>query len=471
MTRLVGGRYELAEQIGEGGSARVYAAVDSRLGRRVAVKLLNAGLVESADPAGRERFLREGPTSAAFLHRHAVAAFDAGEDDGELYIVMELVDGPSLAQHLSANGALEVGDAVRIATQVLGALAAAHAVGIVHRDVKPANILLAPDGDAKLADFGIAKRFDELDDSVTRTGTTIGTPRYLTPEQANGAPLSPATDVYAMGIVLFEMLTGRTPFPDTSPMAVAFAQQTRPAPDAREFRTEVPASLAAAVARALEKDPADRFVGAAEMAAALSPMWPAPPGSLSESAAQTQVISDATAVLVVPVVDPSAAPEPRSEPPAERRSRFVPLAFLTLVAFLSIVLAVQLDGDDPSLQIGDVVASPATTLVADEPTATPAPTTAAPVVDEIIPGFPRTDDLTVFLQQLQANPALVGPAGPELTDSLEKLLKEKSDRKQRDRAAELSGRIEEWVDDGQLDPTIAQALLDLLAPLRSDNDD
>ena len=472
MTRIVGERYELAEQIGEGGSARVFAAVDRRLGRPVAIKLLNAGLAASADPAGRERFLREGPTSAAFLHRHAVAVFDAGEDSGELYIVMELVDGPSLAQHLTTKGTLDVADSVRIAMQVLGALAAAHAVGIVHRDVKPANILLANNGDAKLADFGIAKRLDELEDSVTRTGTTIGTPRYLTPEQANGAPLSPATDVYAVGIALFEMLTGRTPFAGNSPVAVALAQQTRPAPDVREFRAEIPPSIADAVARALKKDPADRFATAAEMAAALSSTWSPPPAPLPESALQTQVIGESTAVL--PVLTGYTAALPTGKP-RSRRLRPVPLAFVALIAMLLIGVGALLARNEPKAMVGPDVGATGTLPVIEpaptEPPVTAAPTNPPPIVDEIIPGFARTGDLQVFLQQLQANPALVGPAGPELTESLAELLGEKANKRQRDLASKLSEQIDEWVKDGQLEPAIAQALTDLLAPLNPDGND
>jgi serine/threonine-protein kinase len=169
------GRYVLGDRLGVGGSSRVHVALDTRLGRKVAVKLLNADIVGVADPAGRDRFLREGKTTAAFSHRHAVTAFDAGEDSGDLFIVMELVDGPSLAQRLAQFGPLSISEAVRIGSEVLSALAAAHAAGIVHRDVKPGNILIGADGETKLADFGIAKRFDKLEASVTSTGMVVGT--------------------------------------------------------------------------------------------------------------------------------------------------------------------------------------------------------------------------------------------------------------------------------------------------------
>ena len=191
---------------------------------------------------------RRVSTTAGFSHRHTVTVFDAGEDDGDLFIVMELVDGPSLAEYLARTGPLPVDETVRLAGQVLSALAAAHAAGIVHRDVKPANILIGADGETKLADFGIAKRFDDLDASVTASGMVIGTPRYLAPEQALGSPVTPATDVYAMGIVLFEMLTGRLPFEAESPAAAALERLSRTAPDVRSLRPDVPPALAAAIA-------------------------------------------------------------------------------------------------------------------------------------------------------------------------------------------------------------------------------
>lgn len=471
MTRRVADRYVLAEQIGSGGSATVYAAVDERLGRRVAVKLLDAGPSASADPTNRARFLREGPTSAAFMHRHAVAVFDAGEDDGELYIVMELVDGPSLAQHLATHGPLEVADAIRIAVQVLAALAPAHAGGIVHRDVKPGNVLLAPGGDAKLTDFGIAKRFDELE-SVTRTGTTIGTPRYLAPEQAAGAPLSPATDVYAVGVLLFEMLAGGTPFTGDSPVAVAIAQQSERAPDVREQRPEVPATIAAIIARSLSADPAQRYQTVAEMSAALKSTWSPPPGPLPEFGIPTQVIEHAPSVAArsghTEVMPAAAIVEP-SPPPRTRRVPWV-MVVVAAVVMLAIVGALRSRDHSAGIAGATSLSTQPTVVATTSPAstaapATVAPTTAGPIVDEIIPGFSRVADLPGFLQQLEADPSLVGSAGDELGDVLGRLLDERSDKKQRDQAAALTRRLSDWVDAGEIHPAIAQSLVDLLAPL------
>jgi eukaryotic-like serine/threonine-protein kinase len=260
-------RYELAETLGSGGMARVVAAYDRRLDRRVAVKLVRDDLV--ADPVSRERLLREARAAARLHHPNSVAVHDAGEVDGHAYVVMELVEGPSLADRLRERGALTPAEAVTIAASVLEALQAAHARGLVHRDVKPSNVLLPADGGVKLADFGIAKALDDATSSLTATGMVIGTPRYLAPEQAAGEPATVASDLYALGAVLFECLTGRPPFDAESPLAIALAHQREPVPAVREHAPEVPPALAAAVQRALAKEPGNRFADAAAMRDAL----------------------------------------------------------------------------------------------------------------------------------------------------------------------------------------------------------
>ena len=475
MTRRVAGRYLLGEQLGAGGTSRVHAAVDERLGRRVAVKLLDARLVASADPAGRERFLREGPMSASFSHRHAVTVFDAGEDNDDLYIVMELVDGPSLAEHMAATGPLPIDEAVNIARQLLAALAAAHAAGIVHRDVKPANVLMGADGEIKLADFGIAKRFDELDDSVTTTGMVIGTPRYLAPEQATGAELTPATDVYAMGILLFEMFTGCTPFVGDTPIAIALVQQSQVAPDVRSLRPELSPRLAAAVARALATRPSDRYPTALEMAADLENAWPPPAAALPAAVVATQLMEAAGTPAVGarsgdteiwPVAAAGQASTPVAMVPA-RRFPLKSVAIIAAVVVLAGIVAATLLGPDSSGRLavdGSGVATTALPAVTESSVLASAPTTA-PLVDEIIPGFARTDDLQVFLQQLDGEPTLVGESGEELAGILREVLDESSPRKQREGAKDLRKRLSEWVEDGELNPAIAAALDGLLAPL------
>ncbi|MEQ1874918.1 MAG: protein kinase [Ilumatobacteraceae bacterium] len=471
-------RYLLGKQLGAGGTSRVHAALDERLGRQVAIKLLDEKLVASADPAGRDRFLREGPTSASFSHRNAVTVFDAGEDEGDLYIVMELVDGRSLAEHMVNTGQLPIEEAVDIATQVLAALAAAHAVGIVHRDVKPANVLLGSDGAVKLADFGIAKRFDDLDESVTTTGTVIGTPRYLAPEQAVGATVTAATDVYAMGILLFEMLTGSAPFTGDSLVAIATVQQSQPAPDVRSLRPEVSEVLAATVARALATKPSDRFPTASEMSAALvdadatQVMGAVEPYVVAPRSGGTQVMTQAMAAPTPRVVAPVHV-LPTSKKPTSKRAP----AMVALVAVLIGVVAViaLLAGRDdgvglaatPTEAPGATEPALSSPITLDEPLVTEptASATAVPTtVEEIIPGFAATDDIEVFLEQLEDDPELVGAKGPDLVEKLADLL-DKNGKKLRDGARDLREEIALWVEDEDLDPDIAEALDVLLEEL------
>ena len=450
----------------------MHAALDERLGRQVAVKLLDEKLVASADPAGRDRFLREGPTSASFNHRNAVTVFDAGEDDGDLYIVMELVDGPSLAEHMASSGPLPIAEAIGIATQVLAALAAAHAVGIVHRDVKPANVLLGADGDVKLADFGIAKRFDDLDESVTTTGTVIGTPRYLAPEQAVGAPVTAATDVYAMGILLFEMLTGRAPFTGDSLVAIATVQQSQPAPDVSSLRPEISLGLAATVARALATKPGDRFPTAAEMSAALVDADATQLMATVAPSGGTQIM--ATPIVAGPIVAGPLAgdAEPRSmiavaplRRPTKMRPMMIAAALVLVVAAVSALLATREDTTGLVVDTTPTSAPAATTPTEPMPTAPdvlgPLLTIASPE-PEIIPGFPYTDDIEVFLLQLEANPHLVGEKGEDLVEKLADLLIQNSAKKQRDGARELREEMIDWVEEGELDAAIAEALNVLL---------
>ena len=259
---LFAGRYELGRLLGAGGMAKVYEAYDRRLDRQVAVKLVPA--VQSG-PDLRQRFVREARSAAAFTHPNAVALFDAGESDGYLYLVMELVEGQSLADRLATEGPLKPAVAGNIAASVLAALAAAHAVGIVHRDVKPGNILLGPNATVKLADFGIAKRHDA--DDLTVVGEIVGTPKYLAPELLEGAPATPSSDVYATGVVLFEMLAGHPPFEANTPLATALAHRDHPVPNLSTLRPDTPTNLARAVNTAMAKDPTRRFASAAAMRA------------------------------------------------------------------------------------------------------------------------------------------------------------------------------------------------------------
>lgn len=285
---VVAGRYELLEEIGRGGMAVVYRARDGVLHREVALKVLQPG--RAGDASFVRRFEREARAVAALNHPNVVAVHDTGEDDGTYYLVMELVRGPTLADLLEEEGPLAAVRAVGIAHGVCMGLAAAHRKGIVHRDVKPSNVVFDAESDTvKVADFGLARSATE----ATVSTTVYGSAPYMAPEQARGGAVDPRTDVYAMGCVLFEMLTGQPPFTGDSPLAVVAQHQSQDPPSMSEQR-DVPTDLGALVARCLEKDPADRFADADALGSALAPFAELGPQAQPPSA--TQVLGGAALV-------------------------------------------------------------------------------------------------------------------------------------------------------------------------------
>ncbi len=266
---LLAGRYRVQRRLGGGGMADVYLAEDTRLERLVAVKILKPHFAEDAEFV--ERFRVEARAAALLSHPNIVAVFDRGVDGPPWYIAMEYVAGESLKVRLRREGALEPHEAARIATAVLAALQAAHERHVVHRDVTSANVLLDPSGCVKVADFGIARIGVS---ALTRTGTMLGTSSYLSPEQAQGKAADERSDLYSLGVVLFEMLTGCVPFAADSDVAVALKHVSEPAPDPRLLRPELPGALAAVVRQAMAKEPGARYQSAAECAAALATALP-----------------------------------------------------------------------------------------------------------------------------------------------------------------------------------------------------
>src|SRR2546425_3045864 len=239
---VLGGRYRLVEHIASGGMGTVWRGEDLVLHRPVAVKLLSEALGQ--DERFVERFRREARAAAGLSHPNVAEVFDYGEDQDTPFIVMELLPGETLADRLQREGRLPPGDAERIAVQVADALQAAHDAGIVHRDVKPGNVMLAPGGGVKVMDFGVAAAAWAA--PLTSTGTTIGAASHLSPEQAAGERATPASDVYALGCVLYEMLTGRPPFVGESPLAVAGAHVREMPVPVRQVVSEGPEHLASA---------------------------------------------------------------------------------------------------------------------------------------------------------------------------------------------------------------------------------
>jgi eukaryotic-like serine/threonine-protein kinase len=304
------GRYLLTARIARGGMSTVYRAVDTRLDRQVAVKVMSAGL--SNDPAFGDRFAREARTAARLSHVNAVSVFDQGGDAGHVFLVMELVDGRTVRDLLRENGPLPPALALSVIEPVLSALASAHRAGLVHRDIKPENILISNDGVVKVADFGLARAV-EFDDMAARTGVMMGTVAYCPPEQISRRPCDQRSDVYSAGVVLFELLTGHAPFAGDSPMAIAYqhVHGRVPAPSSRV--ATVPPELDAIVVRSTSGDPASRPADASEFLSELRqirstlglPVVPIPPprrrGTVS------RVSSDSTARMNGKTGDMAAA--------------------------------------------------------------------------------------------------------------------------------------------------------------------
>src|ERR1700761_718895 len=254
MTTLLGttlsGRYRLEARIGAGGMSTVYRAMDVTLEREVAIKLMNREVASDSDQL--ERFRREARAVAQLSHPHIVGVIDAGEDDGRPYIVLEYVEGETLKDRIRRLGRLPITEAVAYAIEIARALGAAHAQHIVHRDVKPQNVLIDHEGSAKVTDFGIARTLEE--DGLTADGRVLGTTDYVSPQQAVGHPVTGQSDLYSLGVVLYEMLTGEVPFTGESQVAVAMKHVREAMPDVQLLRPRVSAATATILDRATAHD-------------------------------------------------------------------------------------------------------------------------------------------------------------------------------------------------------------------------
>ena len=312
---LLGDRYRLDHLIGRGGMAAVWSATDTVLDRNVAVKQLHAGLLADAEHA--ERFRREAMLVARLSHPNLVRLLDRGEDADGPYLVMELVDGENLKARIRREGPLDPDEAARICAEVGRALSYAHGQGVVHRDIKAQNVLLTADGSVKLADFGIARLIEtEGEPGLTKTDMLLGSADYLSPEQADGRPIDARTDIYSLGILLYECLTGVLPFRGEGFVAVAMKHCSEPMPDPRVLAPVVPEWLAACTLRATAKDPAARYPDADRMVAALEGHDPG------------------TAVMAAPVV-PDVDDEDTARRRRPRRRRWVATAIALVVLLVA----------------------------------------------------------------------------------------------------------------------------------------
>jgi serine/threonine-protein kinase len=261
---VVDGRYRVLDRVGSGGMADVYCAQDLQLGRKVALKILHRRFAEDREFV--ERFRREASSAAGLQHQHVVSVYDRGEYDGTYYIAMEYLEGRTLKQVVQEEGLLDPDRAIDLTLQILRAARFAHRRGIIHRDLKPHNVIVDEEGRAKVTDFGIARAGAS---DMTQTGSIMGTAQYLSPEQAQGTPVSAASDIYSVGVILYELLTGRVPFDGESAVTIALKHvNERPVPPSA-YNGAVGPQLEAVVLRALEKDPTVRYANADEMIAAL----------------------------------------------------------------------------------------------------------------------------------------------------------------------------------------------------------
>jgi len=403
--RVLAGRYRIEGQVGHGGMALVYRATDTVLGRTVAVKVLDAG--HASDPTFVDRFRREARSAARLNHPNVVSVYDSGSDGPVHYIVMEFVEGQTLAELLAQEGPLAPERAAEIAKSVAEALSFAHAEGLVHRDVKPGNVMITPRGQIKVMDFGIARLTTAH--TITQTSTVFGTASYLAPEQAQGLRVDGRADVYALGVVLYEMLAGRVPFVADSAVAVASKHVMEQPVSPSKWRRGVPPALEAVAMRALAKDPADRFKGAAEMAGALAAFGAGGTATVPAGA------PGATAPLArTDVLPPVTRGAPGSHA-APRRSRWwIPaLVILILAALLALFLPPLLGGKGTGSTHTPRPSAHPSLRPSVRPSPTPPATSAAPTTTAPSPTPPAittVDDavaaLTSTVQQDQASGAI-----------------------------------------------------------------
>jgi serine/threonine-protein kinase len=343
---LLDGRYRIVRKLGSGGMANVYLAEDEELGRRVAIKILNDRYAN--DDAFIERFRREAKSAASLSHPHIVSIYDRGEAEGTYYIAMEVIEGRSLKELLLTRGPLPIVDAVHYARQILEALRFAHRHGIIHRDIKPHNCLVGEQG-LKVTDFGIARYGPS---QMTEAGSIMGTAQYLSPEQARGAPVTASSDLYSVGIVLYEMLTGRVPFTGDSAIEIAMKHLNDWPKPPSKVRPEIPEDIDRIVLRALAKAPEERYQSAEEFIEDLVRVEAGLPISTQTSDAATALLTvapvggstevlanDATRVSAPRSTAPARRPPsyppayPRYEEPPPKRRRFGP--WLLVIALLA----------------------------------------------------------------------------------------------------------------------------------------
>jgi eukaryotic-like serine/threonine-protein kinase len=437
--RVLADRYAVGELLGRGGMAEVYLATDRLLDRHVAVKVLGSWLAN--DGTFVERFRREALAAARISHPNLVAVFDAGSEEDLHYIVMEHVPGGTLADVLRREGRIASHRAAGIAASVGDALRVAHAAGIVHRDVKPANVMVTPDGRIKLMDLGIARGIEG--ESITRASSILGTAGYVSPEQARGDRVDHRSDIYSLGCVLYEMLTGRQPFEADDPVAVAYKHVHEPPQPPTSLEASIPPALEATVLRAMEKDPASRFPSVADM---------------------TSALTDGTA-LVAPIegtrpLPPAGATTRPTEPLPRRTDRRSPrrrtVPVLLLLAALALLggLAFALFGGDPRSDRG-ATRSPGSSASASPSRSSPSASRSSPSPTQ--PPVDPVRDAAAALEALVAASVSDETISPKAAQEIEKHMKEALKKfaeghteEAIEKLEDLREKVDELVDKGEI---------------------
>jgi eukaryotic-like serine/threonine-protein kinase len=416
-------RYEVGRLLGAGGMAEVYEGRDRLLARRVAIKVLQSQYVR--DQGFLLRFKREAQAAASLSHPNVVAVYDTGSEDGTHFIVMEFVEGRTLKDVIRQEGPLYPDRVAEICADVCAALVAAHARGLIHRDIKPGNVMLTPDGKVKVMDFGIARA--TTSETITQTAAVLGTAQYISPEQAQGQPVDPRSDLYSLGCCLYEMLTGTVPFTGATPVAIAYRHVREDPTPPRMLNPDVPAPLEAICLKAMAKLPDNRYQTAAEFRDDLErfrngePVLATP---LLDSAATTQALPgratpEQTAMLGGPVAaDRTSRYGDYAAPAEERRMSFgwVVLSVLALLLVGAIAYFITRAATGTGTESGTSVApttvapttaAPPTTAptTATPPTTSPttAPTTAAPTTRATTTTAPTTTEPTTTEPTTQAS--------------------------------------------------------------------
>ncbi len=501
------GNYQIQGLLGSGGMASVYQALDQRLGRMVALKVLSSAT--ASQPGFVARFLQEARLIASLRHPNIVQIYDLGEQDGHWYMVQELLPGPTLAEQLrdaaARHATLSREQVLDIIRQLAAALDVAHAAGVIHRDVKPGNAIWNG-GTLVLTDFGIAKN-TQLPADHTQTGIVIGTPSYLSPEQAQGQPPTASSDIYSLGVLLYQLIAGKLPFSDASPLGAVYGHLQEAPPPLRPLRPELPFAVERVVLRALAKDPGARFRSAGALATALEQAWPAGAQPLAGAGAAmherstqlwvqpsrpaTPLSSPAPAAIEASGVTPAVAPRRRKIPGPILGVLLATLVVVWLLISRSEVgpgvpaapMAPSSAAPAPAAEAPQATAVPEQTAApeptsAPEPTAAPEPTSAPePTVAPQPTQAPAQLDRSVeLLRELLLAGQADGRAGKNADtfvdelDEASRALLDGNTKRATDRLRDLQKLLSEQARDDQIDITFAEQALDGIAAIASHYD-